>query len=133
MNSECSKGRFYVAPSALWDLPAGYLGRCPRLLHCAPLALIKTPARYIDESSMSLPSLWQEKIERRDVSHARLFSFITRCLLPLPAAATAISPAPQSSILLNLPTRSPVPCQLDQTQIRPLMEPTGSFAEKPRP
>ena len=24
-----------------FELPAGYLGRCPRLLHCAPLVLIR--------------------------------------------------------------------------------------------
>ena len=37
------------------NLVACYLGRCPRLLHYAPLVLIRTPARYFDESSMSLP------------------------------------------------------------------------------
>src|SRR5688500_8200666 len=39
---EQSKRRFYVVPSALRDLPAVYLGRCPRLLHCAPLVLIRS-------------------------------------------------------------------------------------------
>src|SRR5688572_20443906 len=37
--------RLHVAPSALRDLPAGYLGRCPRLLHCAPLVLMKMPSQ----------------------------------------------------------------------------------------
>ncbi|HEX3230507.1 MAG TPA: hypothetical protein VHQ95_16130, partial [Pyrinomonadaceae bacterium] len=31
----------YLAPSALGVLTGCYLGRCPRLLHCAPLALIQ--------------------------------------------------------------------------------------------
>ena len=33
------QGALYVAPLALLDLPALYLGRCPRLLHYAPLVL----------------------------------------------------------------------------------------------
>ena len=33
------QGALYVAPSALLDLPALYLGRCPRLLYYAPLVL----------------------------------------------------------------------------------------------
>jgi len=47
------QGRFHVAPSALRDLAAGYLGRCPRLLHCAPLVLNKYARQVFDESSMS--------------------------------------------------------------------------------
>src|SRR5687767_1384390 len=34
-------------------------GALPQALHSAPLVLINTLATYIDESNMSLPSLWE--------------------------------------------------------------------------
>src|SRR5688572_3890752 len=40
MSTGVQQRTIYVAPSALRDLPTGYLGRCPRLLHSAPLVLI---------------------------------------------------------------------------------------------
>jgi hypothetical protein len=46
LGSRQTNRQFYFAPSALHGLLAHSLGRCPRLLHFAPLALSKQRTTY---------------------------------------------------------------------------------------
>src|SRR5688572_9439179 len=61
----------HSAPLALQNLPAGYLGRAPRLLHSAPSALRNLPAGYLGRCPRLLHSAPLVLMKKHRLSCAR--------------------------------------------------------------